>query len=64
MGTFNSEIEIWDMDLMNAIEPELTLGENRPANYLNPEKKKKKKSNKNEDKKDSHTDSVLCLSLN
>jgi hypothetical protein len=57
------------MDLMNAIEPELTLGSNKPANYLNTEKNKKKKNkennkNDNNNKNDSHTDSVLCLSLN
>lgn len=27
VGTFNSEIEVWDMDTLNAIEPVLTLGQ-------------------------------------
>jgi len=26
VGTFSSEIEIWDMDIMNSIEPKLVLG--------------------------------------
>lgn len=59
VGTFNSEIEIWDMDTLNAIEPVLTLGQQQPPNYLNNKKKKKK-----EKTIDSHSDSVLCLSLN
>lgn len=59
VGTFNSEIEIWDMDTLNAIEPVLTLGQQQPPNYLNSKKKKKK-----EKTIDSHSDSVLCLSLN
>lgn len=49
--------------MMNAIEPVLTLGQQQAPNYtLN--KKGKKKKEKDSQVIDSHTDSVLCLSLN
>jgi periodic tryptophan protein 1 len=57
------EIEIWNLDLTEAVEPDVTLGGEIAQNS----KKKKAKKFSNTSKKykeGSHTDSVLSLSLN
>eukprot|EP00122_Pirum_gemmata_P013430 Pgem_evm2s12508 len=55
------QIEIWDLDIVDGIEPVMTLGE-----LPQPENKnsKKKKKTKIVDPKTSHTDAVLGLSWN
>ena len=54
-------IEIWDLDVLNAIEPLIVLG-----GEVNLSKKKVKKMKKKDPEYmlESHTDSVICLSLN
>lgn len=57
VGTMDPAIEIWDLDIMNELEPSLVLGGIR-------EKKKKGKKNIIEFATGSHTDSVLGLAWN
>lgn len=58
VGTMLPVIEIWNLDLVDAIEPILTLGNNKLS------KKKKKTKKAAVDQADSHTDAVMCLSWN
>lgn len=52
LGNFNSTIDIWDVDVMNTLEPILTIGRNCNVNL----KKTKKK------RKFCHNDAILDLS--
>lgn len=80
VGTFNPEIEIWDMDLMDALTPCITLGGTEEvqeqandiagfAKLSSKQKKRKKKkmlqrAAKRTLKEGSHTDAVMALSWN
>ena len=55
VGSFTPRIEIWNLDIMDAIEPEIILG-------LNTESKNKSKITVSEDLY--HTDAVMSLCLN
>lgn len=55
------EIEIWNLDVVNVAEPSMILGGELEMNYK--KVKNLKKSNR-KFKEDSHTDSVISLSLN
>jgi len=55
VGSFTPGIEIWNLDIMDAIEPEIILG-------LNTESKNKQKINVSEDFY--HTDAVMSICLN
>ncbi|KAK2976588.1 hypothetical protein RJ640_024209 [Escallonia rubra] len=57
VGSMEPAIEIWDLDIMDEVQPSLVLG-----GIAEKKKKGKKKSIKY--KKDSHTDSVLGLAWN
>merc|ERR1711962_798432 len=60
VGTMEPEINIWDLDVIDTIEPVFTLGQKK-------KKKKKKKKNAAAEpagKLSGHTDSVLSLSWN
>ena len=60
VSTFLPEIEIWNLDYIDTVEPELVLGGEAVS-----KKKPKKFTNKAKKYKEgSHTDSVLSLSLN
>ena len=54
VGTFETQIEVWNLDVLDALEPTLTLGA-----ASNDKKKKKKK-----DKTQEHTEAVSALSWN
>ncbi|XP_057973944.1 uncharacterized WD repeat-containing protein C17D11.16-like [Malania oleifera] len=56
VGSMEPSIEIWDLDMIDEVQPHMVLG------GIAEKKKKKKKSIKY--KKDSHTDSVLGLAWN
>ena len=80
IGTFNPEIEIWDLNLMDALTPITALGGHEEHNELESEisnyaqssqasrKKKKKqlmkKAAQKKLKKGSHSDAVMSLSWN
>ena len=61
VATFLPEIDVWDLDLENAVEPELTLGGEVDQSSSKPKKFKNKAK---KFKKGSHTDSVMSVSLN
>ncbi|XP_065915396.1 periodic tryptophan protein 1 homolog [Dysidea avara] len=63
VGTMLPMIEIWDLDLVDAIEPVATLGNNTWQQHL-VTKKKRKKNQASTELTDSHTDAVMCLSWN
>ena len=58
MGTFLPEIEIWNLDSEDC-EPTAVLGNNK-----NSKKDPLNKFKKNKDDDESHTDAIMCLSLN
>ncbi|RNA42718.1 periodic tryptophan 1 -like protein [Brachionus plicatilis] len=59
IGTMNPWIEIWDLDLMDSLEPEFTLGSTKKI-----KKKKLKTELGKKPKIAGHTDAVLDLSYN
>lgn len=61
VSTFLPEIEIWDLDLVNCVEPRAILGGEIKQNLGKVKKFKKPQS---KFKEGSHTDSVLSISLN
>lgn len=61
LGTFLPEIEIWNLDQADAVEPDLILGGEAVSNKRKP---KKFTNQAKKWKEGSHTDSVLTLSLN
>lgn len=56
LGTMENDIQIWDLDIVNTIEPAYILAGQK--------KKKKKKGSATSTNKSGHTDAVLCLSWN
>jgi len=66
VGTFQPGIEIWDLDVIDPLEPVGVLGGEVPPEEVG-DKKKKKKKNKNKGpvlKPGSHSDAVMTLSWN
>jgi len=57
VGTMEPEIQIWDLDVIDTIEPVFMLGQKK-------KKKKKKKNNTETAELKGHSDSVLSLSWN
>jgi periodic tryptophan protein 1 len=80
VGTFNPEIEIWDLDLLDALVPTSTLGgvedvdeeSSDVADYAKLNAKQRKqmqqkmldRASKRSLRQGSHTDAVMCLSWN
>lgn len=68
VGTFLPEIEIWNLDSLDALEPECVLGDyddSKPKDEKYYTKiGKKKNQEKNPHETDYHTDAVLAVSLN
>lgn len=68
IGTFQPEIEIWNLDVVDAMYPHAVLGlptEDEPSSESkSKDKKKKKKKNKVMSLPTRHTDAVLGLSWN
>lgn len=61
MASFLPEIEIWNLDIVNVLEPTLVLGGEVD---INKRKVKNFKKSSKKFKDDSHTDSVICLNIN
>ena len=66
VGTFEPDIEIWDLDLVNSEEPYAILGPGGQDKSADVEKAKKKKKRKKAHKAndDYHVDAVLALAAN
>ena len=68
VGTFEPDIELWDLDTIDSMYPNAILGQGAddaksdPAQKLKQRKKKKKKSKKAND--DYHVDAILSLAAN
>jgi periodic tryptophan protein 1 len=63
VGTFDPDIEIWDLDLIDCLYPNAILGQSRESSESN--KKKKKKRSKSKKANDHfHVDAVLSLAAN
>ena len=60
VGSFLPEIEIWNLDMIDAIEPELTLGGSGDSGSIVKNLKKKKKQESDL----VHTDAVVSLNSN
>ncbi|PVU88583.1 hypothetical protein BB559_005513 [Furculomyces boomerangus] len=58
VGTFEPTIEIWNLDIVDVMLPDLVLGK-QPS-----QKPKKKKKNQKVQSLDSHTDAIMSLSWN
>jgi len=63
VGTFLPAIEIWDLDIIDVLEPACALG-GEISQQPEESSKKKKKKEKLKLKESSHTDAVLSLSWN
>jgi len=67
VGSFLPEIEFWNLDMLDVLEPDLTLGEkggDENKYFKDIKKKKKSKAQGAEDNGNSHTDAVLSLNIN
>ena len=72
VGSFEPSIEIWNLDVMNALEPTLVLGgvDHQDDDWMNTMISGKKKTNKKDKGKGgglrngSHTDAIMSLSWN
>ncbi|VDM43951.1 unnamed protein product [Toxocara canis] len=56
VGTMNSVVNIWDLDVVNAVEPVVVLGKRKTGN--------KHRRTKRDGSAQGHSDAVLCLSWN
>lgn len=61
VGTMESDIEIWDLDIVDCMYPNAILGQGGSEDPNSKSKKKKKKSKANDEY---HVDSVLALAAN
>jgi periodic tryptophan protein 1 len=62
VGTFDPDIEIWDLDTVDCVYPNIILGRNDEPEPKASGKKKRKKSKKDNEKY--HVDAVLSLAAN
>ncbi|KAK4042064.1 WD40-repeat-containing domain protein [Parachaetomium inaequale] len=62
IGTFDPDIEIWDLDTVDCMYPNAILGQGGNAEADKKKKKKKKKSKKAND--EYHVDAILALAAN
>ncbi|RKF73926.1 putative WD repeat-containing protein C17D11.16 [Golovinomyces cichoracearum] len=65
VGTFDPEIEIWDLDTIDCMYPNAILGEERDSSNVGNKKKDRKKKKKSKKSNDNfHVDAVLSLAAN
>lgn len=63
VGTFSPAIEIWNLDMVDVVEPFITLGGETESGKNMPLKSMKAKKKKQYYNDGSHMDAVLCLSV-
>ncbi|KAH0539121.1 hypothetical protein FGG08_004359 [Glutinoglossum americanum] len=63
VGTFDPDIEVWDLDLIDCLYPNAILGRSGESSESNKKKKKKRKKSKKADDR-YHVDAVLSLAAN
>src|SRR5271156_6652316 len=64
VGTFDPDIEIWDLDVIESVCPDAILGQSsKPTTPVSKKKDKKKKKRKVAND-EFHVDAVMCLSAN
>lgn len=61
VGSMSPRIDVWDLDIVNCLEPAFSLGSDQKKKNLS--KKRRHKRGKEEDG-DGHTDAVLALAWN
>ncbi|CAI4046713.1 hypothetical protein N7582_003879 [Saccharomyces uvarum] len=64
IGTFDPQIEIWNLDCVDKAFPDMILGEPLDNSMASLQSKKKKKKSKNQHIKTHHTDAVLSMAHN
>jgi periodic tryptophan protein 1 len=64
VGTFLPEIEIWNLDVLDAIDPDVVLGDSEEAEPIIKNIKSKKNKMKQQKTSLFHTDAVMALNLN
>lgn len=64
IGTFDPQIEIWNLDCVDKAYPDIILGEPTNNSVASLKSKKNKKKSKNQNITTHHTDAVLSLSHN
>lgn len=64
VSTFEPEIEIWDLDVLDVLKPALVLGGRKGKRKKKASKRGGSKASTEKFKPGSHTDSVLCLAWN
>ncbi|KAI1114331.1 WD40 repeat-like protein [Nemania sp. NC0429] len=62
IGTMDPDIEVWDLDTVDALYPNAILGQG--GNLQEPERKKKKKKKSTKANDEYHVDAVLSLAAN
>mmetsp|Transcript_11552 Transcript_11552/g.37970 ORF Transcript_11552/g.37970 Transcript_11552/m.37970 type:complete len:444 (+) Transcript_11552:124-1455(+) len=66
VGTFETNVEIWNLDVLDALEPTASLGQQDTTTTKKKKKKKTKKTKKTKkpEEESSHSDAVAALSWN
>ncbi|KAH8602586.1 WD40-repeat-containing domain protein [Bisporella sp. PMI_857] len=64
VGTFDPDIEIWDLDTVDCMYPNAILGQGGQPNASGEKKKKKKNKKSKRANEEYHVDSVLSLAAN
>ncbi|KAK3985952.1 WD40-repeat-containing domain protein [Cladorrhinum sp. PSN332] len=64
IGTFDPDIEIWDLDTVDCMYPNAILGQGGNPEQQDGEKKKKKKKKSKKANDEYHVDAVLALAAN
>lgn len=64
VGTFDPDIELWDLDIVDGMYPNAILGQGANASGVEPDTKKKKRKKSKKANDAYHVDAVLSLAAN